>query len=94
MVSDLNLVRKSSGAIASEIFIKGSKKLKIFKKCENSFKLSGFCYTSPPRGNQVGDLPRALNMGLGQLASGLVWRLCVILHENFLVRLCGNRAFQ
>ena len=23
--------------------------------------LSGFCYTSPPRGNQVGDLPRALN---------------------------------
>ena len=23
--------------------------------------LGGFCYTSPPRGNQVGDLPRALS---------------------------------
>ena len=44
--------------------------------------LSGFCYTSPPRGNQVGDLPRALHMGLGQLASDLCWRLCMILGEK------------
>ena len=41
--------------------------------------LSGFCYTSPSRGNQVGDLARALSMELGELASVGVWRLCMIL---------------
>ena len=60
--------------------------MKISKKCEVFRKkivfLSGFCYTSPPRGNQVGDLPRALSMGLGELACVGVWRLSMILHEN------------
>ena len=38
----------------------------IFSENFDIFKdLSGFCYTSPPRGNQVGDLPRALSMILG-----------------------------
>ena len=33
-----------------------------FKKIEIPLKLSGFCYTSPPRGNQVDDFLRALSM--------------------------------
>ena len=48
--------------------------------------LSGFCYTSPPRGNQVGDLPRALHMGLGQLASDGCWRLSLTLHAKMFLR--------
>ena len=52
--------------------------MKIWKNSEILAKVSGFCYTSPPRGNQIGDLSRALSMGLGELGSVGVWRLCVI----------------
>ena len=78
MVWDLNLIRKSSGVIANIFFQKRVEKIENFEKCEKMSKLSGFCYASPSRGNQVDDLPRALSM---------------ILYENFLVRLIGNRAF-
>ena len=35
---------------------------------------SGFCYTSPPRGNQVGDLPRALICGGLALICDFRWK--------------------
>ena len=42
-----------------------------------NFKFKRLLLYEAPRGNQVGDLPRALHMGLGELASVGVWRLYV-----------------
>ena len=83
MRSDLDLRLQSSSAIASGGRGK-LEKCEIFRNFDFFDDLSGFCYTSPPRGNQVGDLPRALHMGLGELASVGVWRLYVILGVNFI----------
>ena len=73
---------KSLGAITNMRL----QKIEIFRKFWFFVGLSGFCYTSPPRGNQVGDLPRALHMPLEQLAFELVWRLSMILHEKWFFR--------
>ena len=37
-----------------------SENVRFSENCDILKDLSGFCYTSPPRGDQVGDLPRAL----------------------------------
>ena len=56
--------------------------------------MSGFCYTSPPRGNQVGDLLPARHMGLAQLAFDGCRRLSMILTEPFIVRLTFSRDLE
>ena len=65
-----------------------SKKCEIFQKCLRLLQiLSSFCYTSPQRDNQVGDLSHALHLGLGELAFVGVWRLYMIQHAKMFMRL-------
>ena len=64
LASVLRLCFQKLGVIASEIFRKCWQFSCFSRNIWILFKiLCGFCYTSPPRGNQVDDLSRVLHTG-------------------------------
>ena len=83
LVSVLRLCCQKSSAIASGEREK-CRKMWDFRKFLDFLKfLDGFSYTRPPRGNQVGDLPRALHTGSRWIGRQLCQRRSIISDEFF-----------